>query len=738
MTLSCRVLFLLAPSCLLLAPGSHALETVAVAAVELAPGPGEAVRDEAAFEEGLEKVRKLMGSGKWAAARKELVALVSEHREAHYVLTRRADLVDDLRRCLFNEQYDAPELEDLISGELVSYKESSGNVKLVYEMDQLDDFIVDDDEEATIYHPLIFDGAFFVEIEFSRYEIRDFPGVVIIASEVPVRAEFGMREEGGGNQRTYQPAIIYMPEKDESTWSVAAEEENPPVRSGEEVKLKFAVKSGSVALYANGRKYLSAGRKKGEYGQLGLFGLRPQTVKKITIQGDAQPTWFEMLRDDASQGNRLEFEKEFDPSEHFPAWLMHSSPETGTSKPVSLPYPGEARSSQDKLFADVEAALKEDDSAEARQILQRLGPTHTDAFRAFVRALVAYREGNFAQAAEQGGVAHGEDPAHVGTRLLLAKALRADGLSDRAIELLEALWKEHPTDGEVATELARTLLWDGAGERARQIVADAISRGVHPIELEDIQSLITRVERGPAWTKRYEYETRNYRVYSDISDAICFEVAQYLEKSLMRFQRDLRRTSKGGDKKYTAYVFSGEAGYLLYGVGLSSWLENTLGAYYSSLEQLVIWNYPKRENMFLTVRHEGFHQYFDRLLEHRPPRWLNEGLAEYYEMIELVDGTWNQGIPNEHHLRVLDAREPLPLEEFITDDTFFDDVGRSYAQGWAFVHFLLNGEDKGTIFDDLIDAMVAGADKEEALQKAFAGVDFDALDRAFEAHLASL
>ena len=169
------------------------------------------------------------------------------------------------------------------------------------------------------------------------------------------------------------------------------------------------------------------------------------------------------------------------------------------------------------------------------------------------------------------------------------------------------------------------------------------------------------------------------------------------------------------------YLFSGLAGYEAYAEDvMGSAPENTAGLYSPALKQLLIWNLPEREQMFLTIRHEGFHQYFDRLVGHSP-RWLNEGLAEYYEMIELVGGSWKQGLINSDHRRTLRSETPHHLKTFvgISDRRFFADVGLAYAQSWAFVHFLRHGgRENEALFDRLIDGLIEGALAEEAVDAA--------------------
>lgn len=124
------------------------------------------------------------------------------------------------------------------------------------------------------------------------------------------------------------------------------------------------------------------------------------------------------------------------------------------------------------------------------------------------------------------------------------------------------------------------------------------------------------------------------------------------------------------------------------------------------------------------------------------PRWLNEGLAEYFELSRLVGGRWRDGGIQDVHVALLQSGDHLvPLSEFLAigPRRFYSRAQLHYAQGWALVHFLLEGgEAERKRFDTLLDALVEGLGTAEALERAFPQKDLPALERAFRAHVGGL
>ncbi len=128
----------------------------------------------------------------------------------------------------------------------------------------------------------------------------------------------------------------------------------------------------------------------------------------------------------------------------------------------------------------------------------------------------------------------------------------------------------------------------------------------------------------------------------------------------------------------------------------------------------------------------AFHEYVHLLVKNsfeRAPLWFNEGLAEFYSTFEIKDGNARVklGEPIKSRVLTLRRRELLPLSTlFAVDDRspFYNEQGKRdlfYAESWALVHYLLNGQ-KGARRAELLrylDLIASGQPEKEAFQKAF-------------------
>ena len=121
------------------------------------------------FANELQAIEKLVAAGKGEKARPLLDVLLEAHREARYVFPRILELRELHSECAFQASYDAPAPGDLISGDLVQWKPSSGKIEVVYKENKrrrrfldLGDFVGSDRSDR--FHPLHFEGAFQMEI----------------------------------------------------------------------------------------------------------------------------------------------------------------------------------------------------------------------------------------------------------------------------------------------------------------------------------------------------------------------------------------------------------------------------------------------------------------------------------------------------------------------------------------------------------------------------------------------
>jgi hypothetical protein len=129
-----------------------------------------------------------------------------------------------------------------------------------------------------------------------------------------------------------------------------------------------------------------------------------------------------------------------------------------------------------------------------------------------------------------------------------------------------------------------------------------------------------------------------------------------------------------------------------------------------------------------------------------PPLWFNEGLAEYFEEVKIIDGKWTTGSPRVDHLEMLEfaAKEsqgPARLREFLFLDNraFMQKAFVNYPQSWAFIHFLLHTtRENRQLFDRFWDSFKRIPAHTDAIREALGDRRVEELEAAFDAHVEQL
>ena len=115
---------------------------------------------------------------------------------------------------------------------------------------------------------------------------------------------------------------------------------------------------------------------------------------------------------------------------------------------------------------------------------------------------------------------------------------------------------------------------------------------------------------------------------------------------------------------------------------------------------------------------------------YRPlPRWLSNGLLQFYLTASFQRDRVTLGGPSSQNKRQLGGKVVIPLEQLLAATT--DVTGRAkalnddnfYAESWAFVHFLVSGEDGANraALVRYIGALEAGRSAQQATAEAFPG-----------------
>lgn len=139
------------------------------------------------------------------------------------------------------------------------------------------------------------------------------------------------------------------------------------------------------------------------------------------------------------------------------------------------------------------------------------------------------------------------------------------------------------------------------------------------------------------------------------------------------------------------------------------------------------------------VYHELMHYFLANTLE--VPLWFNEGFAELYSTFEVKGDEAMIGRPVPHHVLWLRGQQLIPLRELFEINQDSKDYneglrqGVFYAQSWAFVHYVLVGNEhrKGQMNTFLV-LLSRGEPTESAFRKTF-GVGFEEMEQELRAYI---
>jgi hypothetical protein len=181
------------------------------------------------------------------------------------------------------------------------------------------------------------------------------------------------------------------------------------------------------------------------------------------------------------------------------------------------------------------------------------------------------------------------------------------------------------------------------------------------------------------------------------------------------------------DPSFTIRIYKDRKGFAAYG---GAALANLVAGYYSpERNEAVTWRQRSFEEMLEVITHEAEHA----LLHHRfgeVPRWLNEGLAEYVERMQV----FGQAVtipPNSDWDTVVKAQlrdgNLMPLAEYLglsTREWLAHNVpsNRAYARAWSLVYFMMSNPDGTRLLGHLLaDLEAVGADAFSAADLIEAG-----------------
>jgi hypothetical protein len=183
-------------------------------------------------------------------------------------------------------------------------------------------------------------------------------------------------------------------------------------------------------------------------------------------------------------------------------------------------------------------------------------------------------------------------------------------------------------------------------------------------------------------------------------------LGQVMEGAFAQYRR-LAPDAPATDRPMDCYVFQYRNEWAAYterhtGADAPIYLQINRGGY--TLDDRYVAFFIGDIQTYSVAAHEGWHQYVARHFRHRPPPFLEEGLACLFEQVK-----WERNLPrwdltsNANRLRGLrnavESKTLVPLRQLVSmhagqvvNQTSFQ-VEAFYAQNWAFARFLWDAED---------------------------------------------
>lgn len=700
---------------------------------------GAAPPGESAFAAGMGEVRELMETRDWTGARARLLGLLEEHEGADYVRYRLSAIREELRRCAVRLAVPQPNPRSLVSGRLVSYNPSTGSIDVRYRPGEMADFVRNGD---FLIHPAAFAGNYSIEVRGPLYHASPVVAVGLEEDRSIQVVLGGYRETSAFVESA--PAIIVEAIGDRS--EVLHEVESPKhARVGSRFAIKVTVSETRVTATFNGRRHLSARKSpKDWWGQVGFTDLPP--FDEIILRGKAGTSWIQGLVDASTREAERSFLESYDVDADLPAWLRGFEPDTSERAPRQELLPWRVFGEQIQRAERLTRVLE---SGRYEEALREIGSMRGDDLPADLRiyfavsAYVGLQMWHKAVELSTGLVAR--NPAYVPVRVLHGSLLAQVGSRRDAIAEYQKVLELDPQRVDPYRGLAELYLLTDRLPDARRTVLAARRAGIRDPEVDRIDRTIAKAVRGPNWRRAFEVETEHYRIVSDIDRKTCYEAGKELEAAYARYEAELGALVRaGGKKKSRVFLFSGQAGYESYVEGLfDTSPQSTAGMYSYGLKQLLIWNLASRSAMMETVRHEAVHQYLDELGAD-PPTWFNEGLAEYLSILEKVPRSRSLrvgGIDGAYARMLIEPGALVPLSSFlyIEGDRFYSNMSLSYAQAWAFVHFLRHGGNGNReLYDRMLELSRQGVGKKDCVDRVFGDIDMTMYSSMFRDYIGTL
>lgn len=246
------------------------------------------------------------------------------------------------------------------------------------------------------------------------------------------------------------------------------------------------------------------------------------------------------------------------------------------------------------------------------------------------------------------------------------------------------------------------------------------------------------------WTS---VKSRNFSLVGNASEREIREVATRLEQFREVFSQLFPRLKLASPIPTTVIVFKSDSSFKPYKPVADGKTNTNVAGYFQpgrAVNYIALSAEERSEDSYRTIFHEYVHLLVNNTLGRAGvPAWFNEGLAEYYSTFAIEDArkvSLGKLIPN--HLYLLRSTKPLPLETLFAVDYHSlhrnkrDTVGLFYAQSWALVHYLIQGNEGKNLtrMGAFLELVITNNDARTSFNKAFQ-TDYAGMEKELKAYI---
>lgn len=238
--------------------------------------------------------------------------------------------------------------------------------------------------------------------------------------------------------------------------------------------------------------------------------------------------------------------------------------------------------------------------------------------------------------------------------------------------------------------------------------------------------------------------TEHFEMYSSASEADSRHMLVSLEQFRANFLAlfPLRGAS---EPRTTVVLFGSDSAFRAYKPLYEGKPKDVAGYFIPGADEVAIALTSEEPDSEADPAEVIYHEYVHLLLDVRDahyPLWLEEGLAEVFSTFHIDKGKVEYGLAKDRHVTLLQHSSLLPFDKLFAvthESPDYNEDGRMgifYAESWAFVHYLVCGENKANAnhLTRFMQRLALGAPVEASFREAF-GTDYRAQEDALRRYL---